>query len=206
MNVTLTSANKKYMLAASYLFCILMYLLIDILVMLCKVGYSAAYCYVIKQVHKSREALCLWELKQFHNICVEGTHLQSKSNRILSMPSHDLLGWCECRIMTAGKPFVVPDFVPGCVRLTDLTFAWYSQGMLAYHHPYGFILLDAWGYSAWRGYSAQHTLLSSRATSRLDARRPAYMQSVNMSSFPCEMASGTWDKGREELWLVPLGP
>lgn len=203
MHVTLTSANEKYMLAASYLFCILLCLLIDILVMLCNVGYSTANCCVIKQVHKSREALCLWELKQFHNICVEGTHLQSKNNHILSMQSHDLLAWYECRIMTAGKPFVVPDFVPGCVRLTDLMFVWYSEGV-SYCHPCGFILLDVWGYSAWHGYCAPHHAVeqSGNIPPRF-WKEPClhavcqYVQSV--------LWNGKWEKGRKELRLVPLG-
>ena len=37
---------------------------------------------------------------------------------------------------------MVPVFVPGCVRLTDSTVVLYSQGMLVYQCPHGFVLLE----------------------------------------------------------------
>lgn len=57
------SANNKYTLGASYLFCVLMYLFISVLVMLCNVAvcavgqrYSAPSCCVKKQARESSEA------------------------------------------------------------------------------------------------------------------------------------------------------
>lgn len=40
---------------------------------------------------------------------------------------------------------MVPDFAPGCAKLTDFTVVQHSQGLLANQCPHGFVLLEKLG-------------------------------------------------------------
>lgn len=98
--------------------------------------------------------------------------------------------------MTAGKPCVVPDFVPGCVGLADLSLLWCSQGMLVYHHPCGSVLLDVCGYFAWHTVQAcPHSSLEPRSS---------WMPTLDLQILPIFYIKWQMGKCQEGLQLVPL--
>lgn len=137
------SANSKYLLQTSCLLCMWIHLFISVLQCsdVCSgVGLWGCFWLQDKTSMWGQGSPSLGDLKLSCNFWVEGSAsfgaiAKSKSNLILSLPSHEFLGWFVCSMITAGKSCVVPVVVPGCTSWLILQFCCILKGCLCTNVP-----------------------------------------------------------------------
>lgn len=143
------SVNSKYLLQASHLFCMSVHLFIGVLQCSgvgCGVGLWGCLLLQGKASMWGQGSPSLGDLKQSHSFGWKAVpalekELKSKSNLILSLASHEFLGWFV-QYDHSWEVLCGPWCCSRLCELTDFTVLLYSQGMFVHHCPLGFVLVE----------------------------------------------------------------
>lgn len=148
LEVAVVSANSKSMLQASYLFCVSIHLFTSVLQCGAVCSGAGLWGCLLRQDKAStwgQGSPSLGDLKQFHNIWVEGSASfgarAKEQEQLHFIPAIPPVSWLVCvQSDHSWESCVVPDVVPGCVRWLILQFYCVLKGYLYSNVPLALFL------------------------------------------------------------------
>lgn len=143
------SANSKYVLQASYLFCMSIHLFISVLQCsgVCSAGLWGCFLLQEKTSTWGQGSPSLGDLKQSHNIWVEGSASfgarAKEQEQLCFIPAIPQVSWLVClQYNHSWEILCGPWCYSRLCELTDFTLLLYSQGIFVYQCPLGFVLVE----------------------------------------------------------------